>query len=445
MSYRKTRKQRNQNGGAGFFSKFSKSAPVAPSPSQEEEVQYETILSSLNRVYLFLYSKLKPSTPGYIPLKEGQLLLTQEQKNFFQSLLQPYINSVNSDGVISYRHENIIRDVLGAESDRELEAEIRKVESPSKLIRDVITNKPAIAETYAGDWYRFISLVSYSEKQLEYIQDYGHAMCRYDYKFDQNRPIRSLSEQRCVLVIHNKEQLNNTRENTHHVREYKLVYGNSAKIGPGFPYLLVNEEYMPVANKKPVPYARITSSKLMKISFVLDAFINNGVKEIQPDLADVIQREQKQLWNQYSLVKVVDYRKLSQYNALTEKFIAVSDTFETKEGAYFLLPTLTSFEKVKGMDAMSTLQMRVRYPEIWATLGQDPNLEFFLRLPFKEQIRFSILQSQQYLKVAQTNPDTAFKTVHLTDLRKATAKELFLQNIDAHLVSSYREILKRHV
>lgn len=436
---RKQKKQRNQKGGAGIFSLFSK-----PTIVPEEEIEYESILSSLNRVYLFLYSKLNPSTPGYIPLKEGQVMLTENQKNFFQTLLQPYLLSINNNGEKIYRHEELIHDLFDEESDKALEAEIRKVEKPSKVIRDIIFNKPAKAESYAGDWYRFISLISYSEKELEYIQDNAHYMCRYDEKVDQNRPIRSLSEPRCVLVIHNKEQLNREEENVPYVKEFQMVYGNNAKIGSGYPLMQVKKEYMPIANRKPISYSRLNASKLMKTSFVLDAFINNAVLYIQPDLAQTIERENKRIWNQYSLVKVVNHRKIGQHDIYNQKFISVVDTFPVAQGTYFLLPNLPSMEKVRGMDVQSTLQMRVRYPTIWKTLGEDPNLAFFQSLKYLEQIDFAVLQFQQYTKLLSTSPETAFRTAYLSDLRIPATKEMFLRNIEADSIQVFRALLERH-
>lgn len=428
---RKTRKQRTQKGGAGFFSLFPKPAPVV------EKIPYESYLSAINRVYTFLYSKVKSSTPGYIPLVPGQKRLTSEQKDFFQSLFEPYV-SVNANGETKYRDKEFARDVLNVESVSELTKEIQAVEAAGTPVQDIVLNKPAIAQSFAGAWGRFIPLIFTSEKHLEYRQNWEQHICGFDYTVNQNKPIRSLQEPRCIVIYYDKEKLEPL------TNEFQMVYGNNAVIGPGFPFIQVEKEFLPMMNKGPFPYTRINASKLMKTSYVLDAFINNTVKEIQPDLAETIEKENKRLWNQYSLVKVINYRNFARHDIYMQKFISVTDEFPNNEGTYFLLPNLSSLHQVRGMDVQSSLQLRVRYPTIWLTLGPDPNLEFFQGLNYREQIEFSVLQFKQYVKVVATNPMNAFRAVYLSDLRVPETKELFLRNIDAESLQAYRSVLNRH-
>jgi len=428
----KHRKTRKQKGGAGFFSMLSKptSSPSSPPP-------YESYLSSINRVYTFLYSKLKPTTPGYIPLKSGQTKLTSEQKDYFRSLLDEYTIQ-NSNERTTYRDEDFVKNILGVESVTALTREIQAVEAAGTPVQDIILNRPSIAQSFAGSWGRSIPFIYSSDKQLEYRQNWEQHICRFDYKVDSNRPILSLEENRCVVVYFSKDKLESLEA------EFELVYGNNAKIGVGFPSLQVEQEFMPIMDGQPFPYTRIQASKLMKTSYVLDAFINNAVKEIQPNLAATIEKENKRLWNQYSLVKVVNHRNFARHDIYMQKFISVADEFPVKEGTYFLLPNLSSLHQVKGMDVQSSLQLRTRYPSIWASLGPDPNLDFFQGLKYIEQIEFAVLQFKQYVKVVATNPINAFRTVYLSDLRVPETKELFLQNIDAESFQTYRNLLNRH-
>jgi hypothetical protein len=128
-----------------------------------------------------------------------------------------------------------------------------------------------------------------------------------------------------------------------------------------------------------------------------------------------------------------------------QKFISVVNEFPQDSGTYFLLSLLASLHQVKGMDVQSSLQMRTRYASVWATLGPDPNLGFFLELKYLEQIQFAVLQFKEYVKVVARNPDTAFKTVYTADLRSPEIKELFLKNIEANEVAIYRALLQRHI
>jgi hypothetical protein len=430
MPSRKTRKQRKQKGGAGFLSMFSKPAP-AP------ELPFESYLSSINRVYLFLYSKVKPTTPGYIPLQAGQKVLSMEQKDFFRSLLEPYATS-NTRGRNTYRDEDFVREVLGVENVQTLTRQIQEVEAPNTPIQDVILNRPAIAQSFASTWGRFLPVILTSEKLLEYRQNWEQNICRFDARVDSNRPIKSLEENRCIVVYHTKDNLEGL------LGEYHLVYGDSAEIGPAFPMIQVEKKYMPVMNNVAFPYTRIQASKLMKTSYVLDAFINNAVVSIEPNLAATIEKENKKLWNQYSLVKVVRHSKLMNHDIYEQKFISVVDEFPVAAGTYFLLSTLPTLANVKGMDVQSTLQMRTRYSSVWATLGTDPNLTFFQGLSYKEQIMFAVLQFKRYLRVLETSPDTAFQQVYLADLRVPATKEIFLSEIEPKSFDTYKKVLERH-
>jgi hypothetical protein len=427
---RRTKKTRKLRGGAGFFSMTSKGTSVTPKP---QSLPFESYLSSIHRLYLFLYSKVKPTTPGYLPLTNGQTSLSQEQKDFFRSLVEPYrtTNDINED---------FVRDVLGVDSIQTLNRQIQESEAVNTVVYDSVLNRPAIAQSFAGSWGRFLPVVNTSEKQLIYRQNWEQHICSYDPKVNQNSPIKSLTEKRCILIYHRKTDFAMIEA------EFQLTYGDDREMGPGFPSLFVESDFMPLTNGIPFPYTLLDASTLMKTSFVLDAFINNGVKEIQPSLAETIEKEYKRLWNQYSLVKVVQHKMIRRHDIYNQKFISVTDDFPVASGSYSLLSTLPSLDQVKGMDVQSSLQLRVRYPTIWSTGGPypDPNLSFFVGLSYPDQIRFAVLQFKQYLKVLPTNPDTAFRTVFWTDLKVSTTKELFLRNIEADEVDSYRALLNRH-
>ena len=427
MPYRKTRKQnkkQNQRGGAGIFSLFPKAAPLP----------FESYLSAINRVYTFIYSKVDPSTPGYIPLKPGQTLLTVEQKEFFRSLVESY-KKANSN---SYHDEEFVKKFLGVNSIHTLTKEIQDIESVNKEIRDIVLNRPAIAQSYVGSWGRLLPVIFSSEKHLNYRQNWEQHLCRFVRGINQNKPIRSLEEKRCIVLYHDKSDLSIVES------QLQMVYGDKETIGPAFPLVMVDSEFMPVMNDAPFPYTMIEASKLMKTSYFLDALIANGVKEIQTNLAETIEREHKRLWNQYSLIKVVNHSNLRNHDVYMQKFISVTDDFLISAGTYFSLSNLMSLDMVRGMDVQSSVQMRTRYSSIWSTLGKDPNLPFFQGLKYIEQIEFAVLQFKHYMKMVATNPNTAFQSVYLTDLRDPAKKEIFLENIEAESKESYRKLLNRH-
>jgi hypothetical protein len=400
-------------------------------------IPFESYASSINRLYTFLYSKVSPTLSGYRPLTKGQTILSEEQKQFFRSLLIPY-KSVNADGNKVYRDEEFIRTILQTDSLQTLNRQIVQLEAANTQIMDIVLNRLSIAQSFAGSWGRFLPVIFASEKQLTYRQNWEQHICSFDPSVNQNSPIKSLNEKRCILLYHTKSDYPTIEA------QFQLVYGDTATIGSGFPSLFVEKEYVPEMNGVPFPSILLNASSLMKTSFVLDAFINNGVKEIQPTLAETIEKEYKRLWNQYSLVKVVQHRKIQIHDIYSQKFISVTNEFPLGEGTYTLLSTLPSLDQVKGMDVQSSLQMRTRYAGVWLTLGSDPNLGFFLGLKYPEQIQFAVLQFKQYVKLLSSNPETAFRTVYLSDLRVPATKEVFLKNIEAEELAIYRALLNRH-
>lgn len=418
-----SKKTRKIRGGAGFFSRLNRT----------NSLPFESYLSSINRVYTFLYLKVNPFTEGYIPLAKDQTIVSQEQKDFFQSLLKAY-KTTNRD----IRDEDFVHDVLGVKSIETLSRQIQQVEAVNTTIYDTVLKRSAIAQSYAGSWGRFVPVIFSSEKQTTYRQNWEQHICALDPKVNQNTSIKSLSEKRCILVYHTKSDLQ-LIEN-----QFQLVYGDRASVSSNFPALFVEKDYLPEMNGAPFPYALLNASSLMKTSFVLDAFINNGVKEIQGSLAETIEKEYKRLWNQYSLVKVVQHSNIQKHDIYMQKFISVTNDFGNEIGTYLLLPTLTSLDKIKGVDVQTSLQLRVRYPSIWSTLGSDPNLSFFLGLKYQEQIQFAVLQFRYYITLLPSYSDTAFKTVYLTDLRNPLTQKLFLKNIEPSELESYRTLLLRH-
>ncbi len=434
MPYRKTRKQkRQQKGGAGLFSLISRPKPAPPPP-------FESYKSSINRLYTFLYSKIDPITKGYIPLSPGQQLLSAEQKAYFRSLLEPYV-TMNAKERRVYDDERFVREVLNTESVSKLDEQIREIEAKGMPLEDIVFKRPAIGESFAGSLARFLPLVFTPEEMIQYRQNWEQHICAFERGVDQNRPIQSLEEKRCILVLKDKKSFETV------LPEYQFVYGDTSTIGPGFPSIIVKEKYMPQLNEVLFPYTRIQANKLMSTSYVLDAIREGGILEIQPDLAYVISQEHRRIWNRSNMVPIVLYtnppKRLDLYG---DKFVFVDGGYPVPAGTYVSLTSLTDTPKVLGMDSQSTLQLRTYSPSLWETyIPTDPNLSFFRRLPYEKQILFAVLQHMEFMKVFQSSPKTAFRTVFSLDLRIPENKKRVLANIERESLNEYSEILSKHV
>ena len=413
--YRKTRKirkaKKHQKGGAGVFSLFTKPTPKLP---------HESYKSSVNRVMTFLYSRIHSIPPT-------QTLLTKDQKEELRSVLIKY-----KEGN-SYREDDFAREILGFKNGNELNDAIRKVEAPGTPIIDIVSNTPAIAESHAGGFSRIIPVIFSNEKTINYRQNWERNICAFDPHVNQNRPIVSLQEKRCIAILAGKSEMETL------LLEYQLVYGDNATIESGFPYLIVKPEFMPQMNNKSFPYTRIHANKLMATTYVLDAFKENGVIEIQPDLANVISQEYKAFWNSLGYVQTRQYSNLSGLNLFGDRFLLLDTAISNP---FLHISQIPPTAHVYGFDPQTSVQLRKQYPALWNTWISDPNLEFFMKLSNSEQFLIAILQYIQLIKKLKVDATSALN-VYEVDLTKKENQESFIKDTEFDKQEDYRKIFKR--
>jgi hypothetical protein len=441
MPYRKTRKQqrkqtrktrhRSQRGGVGgIFRLFSKK-PNAQLP-------YESYKSAINRLFLFLYSKVNASTPGYIPLSPSQKVLTLEQKEFFRTLLAPYVSRDLSTGKRTYRQEEFVQEVLGVESLSKLDKEIVEIESVGKPVTDVIYNRPAKGESFAGSLDRFLPVIFSSEQVIQYRQNWERNICALNPSMDQNRPIQGLYENRCIFILHDKDNLPII------LNELQMVYGDSFAIGPGLPYILVEKQYLPQMDEKTFPYTRIKSTRLLETTFIKDAFEQDGVIEIQPDLAKVIAEEEALFWMNLPLVQIRTLSQVTRPELLKQKYLIVNDDTPLMNGQYISISRLPTGTTIYGLDPQTSILLRTKYTALWSQIVSDPNYTFFMFLSPQEQTAIANLQFHEFQKQFKKNPSTAIQ-VYSQNLGTKEVQAEFLRGINIDDVWKYEKILRKYV
>jgi hypothetical protein len=434
MPYRKTRKlkrkqrQRKQKGGAGFLSLFQK----------QPDLPYESYKSAINRLFLALYSHLNAAiTPNYIPLSSNQTMLTAQQKEVFRKVLRTYV-SKNTNGKDIVDEERFAREALGFESLDALNKEIQKVEAVGQPIQDVVLLRPAKAESYAGYFGRIYPVILSSDRTVNYRQNWEQNICAYKHEINQNIPIRSLQENRCIVILHNKKHWDII------LSEYQLVYGDTATIGPGFPYILVDEKFFPQMNNIPFPYTRINASKLMNVSYVLDAFQQGGIQEIQPDLAKVIAQEYKELWNSYSIVQIRKLSAIQGINFHGDRFLIVNEDSPLIPGTILSLSKIPATTILFGFDPRTSCKLRTEFPSLWKQSIEDPNFSFFVSLSPTEQLKIAVLQYIQFLKRFPIQKTKAVE-VYSLDLRSKDFQRQLMNEVEIDKAWEYQAIFNKLV
>jgi hypothetical protein len=441
MPYRKTRKnqkkqkqktryQKQKGGVGGILSLFQKK-PKSPPP-------FESYKSAINRLFLFLYSKVNPSTPGYIPLEANQKLLTLEQKDFFRGLLSPYVSRNENSGKRVYRQEEFVHEVLGMDSLSKLNHEIVGVESVGKPVQDIILNRPAIGESFAGSLDRLLPVLLETEHIVNYRQNWEQNICRLDPSKDQNKPMHSLYENRCIFMYHNEAGLNLL------LKELQMVYGDSFTIGPGFPFMLLEKQFLPQMNEKVFPYVRIASYRLLHTIFVKDAFEQDGVVEMQVDLGNTLAETKPELWNNLPLVQIRKRSELGGLSLYKDKYLIVDDSTSLPTDRYISISRISPTTRIYGFDPQTSILLRTKYSSLWSQWVEDPNYTFFMFLSPQEQKMIAKLQFIQYMKEFRKNPSTALQAYSINLGVKENQTMLF-KDLNVDDVWAYEKILRKYI
>ena len=222
----------------------------------------ESYQDAYNRVLVFLYHKMK-QIPIDPPNKYQ--LTPEEEKELMTSVLNFGHEHEFKDMALDLFHTDIgtlsteIHDFEYNDPNRPRSTEPNK----HKRILDKGTDHERCSLSLAGGFYRLISLMRHHGPQINYIADYSTHLC-------------SPSSEGCIAVANSKES-----------------YDYLPEDGKSNSYIIVNPEYFPVVSPIPI---HILYSRIPLVSFLIDAFLNKGILEIESKLKAKMEKDYPELF-----------------------------------------------------------------------------------------------------------------------------------------------------
>ena len=217
-------------------------------PEERQELKDETFMETYERNLIFFYSKFK-QTP--IPLNKKRL--TPNEKKELMNAIHSYTDKNDLEKMSEDLFHTKIND---------FNSEFSKYENNNGLLNAGTNYRRCsfpIGRTFSG----FMSILLKSEKQLRYSADYSNFIC----------PTNS---NKCITIAVSLES-----------------YSNLPNEGKTKNYIIVNEKYFPESSNIPI---NVMYDKLPLISFITDAFFNNGIVDIEPQLKERIENDYPELY-----------------------------------------------------------------------------------------------------------------------------------------------------
>jgi len=218
----------------------------------------ESFIDSYNRNLVFLYYKWKKLAR---PDKKYRLT-PSERKEFFNEYRK----------VINQAPAEIIQNLFNMSED-DFNKELQEFEyNNGNRILDQDTERQRCATSMAGDFGRLHSVLkkeALDKRQFQYWMDSEAFICA---------PI--FNTKNCITITNDLENYSNS----------KNAHSES--------YILVDSKYIPrnTDSLKKSVTIDVSYDKLPAISFIMDAFLNNGVIEIEPELEKRMRKDFPELF-----------------------------------------------------------------------------------------------------------------------------------------------------
>ena len=381
MGTRKTQK------GSGFFDWFRgrrQTQKVAPAPNiPRRTIKDEAYIDALKRVYVFFYYKLK----GQDPPKSQRFLTPTQEAEVRQVLLDADKEGKSED--------ELVRELFQADPSK-FQGELSDWEEyQPDLFLNKNTPYERLAFPVAKSLARFIATIKRPPKNIQYTSNFMVHQCEIT---NRDTPVKTLSDDYCFTVI--------TADNRAAFEEMKgSIYPVS--------YLLVKPEFFPKASVSDGPIS-MSAKRLPFVSFLLDAFRQKGVLEIEPLLKATLKREAPELLDfgtSQPITILVPYY-LTNASTTRDRFIVVDPVFFgrgrnvvnrkllTKSG--LILDAFTK-RKVFFMDPKTMVEIRNTYPQLWLANYGSQNSAIYKTLTSHEKIAFCFLQYTQFLAIYSQN------------------------------------------
>jgi len=214
------------------------------------ESRTESFMQAYNRSLVFLYYKMKQ-----IPIPEKKYQLESNEKKELLNAIHSFKEKGN--------HEKMSLELFHTTKD-DFDKELIRYEKDVGILN---YNTKYARRTYevGRSFSGLMSLLGKSERQLQYIADYSDHICN---EKDINKY--------CISIVNNID-----------------TYDALPDEGKTKEYILVKKEFFPESSTVPI---LINYKRLPLISFLLDAFLNDGVLKITPELEEKLKKDYPELF-----------------------------------------------------------------------------------------------------------------------------------------------------
>jgi hypothetical protein len=397
--------RRQTQKGSGIFNRvrsFFRGSKVAPEPVRQTRrinIKNEAYLDALRRDYVFFYHKLK----GLEPPKEQRFVTPEQENEVKQTLLRAKQDGMEEDAIVTnIFHANPVQ----------FQKELSDWEEyrPDRFLNKG-TPYERRAFPVAKSLDRFIATIESSPKELKYKSNFMVNICE---NTNMDEAASSLSDDYCISVFTPamKEQFESNKGLTYPVS-----------------YIVVKPEFFPSRVTMSGGPITLNAKRLPTISFLLDAFRQKGIVEIEPVLKSTLEREAPELLH-FSYQKPI---VLATPTALTDPSIT-QDRFILLDPAFFqrgrnvinmkelstrpLIQNAFVRRKVYVMDPKTMYYIRNNLYQYWLANYGSVNTNLYRRLSPQEKLVFCFLQYTKFLEFYSIYRDANETNNNITRGRK---------------------------
>lgn len=376
-------------------------AKVAPAPlPRTMNIKDESYIDALRRDYVFFYYKLQ----GQEPPKSQRFVSPQQEADVRRTLLDADARGLEQDDIIRELFHN---------DPSTFQKELRDWEEYNP---DTFLNKGTVYERrafpVAKSLGRFIATLKRPAKSLNYVSNVQVHSCELTVN---DEPVKSLTDDYCFTLLKPSNR-----------EDFEVGKGYAYPVS----YIIVKPEYFPKAtpSEGPIP---LSAKRLPTLGFLLDAFREKGVLEIEPTLKATLQREVPEFltFGEQDPVVILTPYYLTDPSITRQRFLLIDPKYfhrgRNSVNWKDFAKTATVQDafvgrKVYGMDAKTMYQIRSQLPQFWIANFGTVNQRVFNQLTPHEKVAFCFLQYIQFLETYSLFRDASPLNNSATVARKTT-------------------------
>lgn len=416
-------RRRNQKGAGllNWFRGLTRSRKIAPAPQETKtrriNIKDEAYIDSLRRVYVFFYYKLK----GQEPPREKRFLSPQQEAEVRRILLTADAAGKTDDEI----------------ADEFFQTELLELDSQLRLW-----------ETYAPEFYlnkgtpyerrafpvakslgRFIATIKSSPKNIRYTSNFMVHQCEIA---ERDQYVKSLSDDYCVTILTESSK-----------EDYEAQKGEIYPVS----YIVIKPEFYPKGTTGGGPLS-VSAKRLPVISFLLDAFQQGGIVEVEKNLLKTIEREAPELlqFSQQNPVILLSPIYLTDPSTTKGRFIVLdTDFFWRGRNVINLKEVAKSYKLQNGfakrkiyiMDPKTMYLVRESLTPLWLANFGSANMKVYKTLTPHEKLVFCLLQYKKFLEYYSlyrdfiNNNDRERTTEKIESALRKARKEVFELNYES--------------